>query len=301
MTPTQLPSLFLVTSLLAVASPASAARNSETARNPETQKAEQKAKEIYPEPKQESEKSLKAAVQITEVGLMRTLVVLSEEAKDLEKLVHQRLSDVDFRVFPSAKVVKEPLSAAAMRHFRDEVTADMILIADVKTREKSALGEFKIFEGEATVRISSPVSGELLISQTNRVSGVRHVDEQEAIRSARERALDMATREAIPKALEKAHKMVVHTARVTAVTDEKHLLAIKEHIARMEGVYHVRQIHFDPVKRVAELEIIASPKAEEFWRAWLTKIPRTEIVVTLAPKPSASQGNGIPAWFPTKK
>lgn len=295
---TSLPVVLIASSLLVSAQPVWAAVN------PDAQKAEQKTKEIYPEPKQESEKSLKTAVQITEVGLMRTLVVLSEDAKDLEKLVHQRLSDVDFRVFASARVVKEPLSAAAMRRLRDEPTADMVLIADVKTRQKSALGEFRIFEGEATVQISSPVSGELLISQTNRVSGVRHVDEVEAIRSARERALDMATREAIPKALEKAHKMVVHTARVTSVGDEKHLLAIKEHIARMEGVYHVREISFDPAKKVAELEIIASPKAEEFWRAWLAKIPRTEIIVTLAPKTSKSskaQGNGIPAWFPSKK
>jgi hypothetical protein len=95
--------------------------------------------------------------------------------------------------------------------------------------------------------------------------------------------------------------MVVHTARVTSVGDEKHLLAIKEHIARMDGVYHVREISFDPGKKVAELEIIASPKAEEFWRAWLAKIPRTEIVVTLAPKAAKPQGNGIPAWFSPKK
>jgi hypothetical protein len=295
MTLTHLPVVLLASSVLAFSPPVSAAVN------PDAQRAEQKTKEIYPEAKQESEKSLKTAVQITEVGLMRTLVVLSEEAKDLEKMVHQRLSDVDFRVFPSARIVKDPLSAAAMRRFRDEVTADMVLIADVKTREKSALGESKIFEGEATVQISSPVSGELVISQTNRVNGVRHVDELEAIRSARERALDMATREAIPKALEKAHKMVVHTARVTSVGDEKHLLAIKEHIARMEGVYHVRGISFDPGKKVAELEIISSPKAEEFWRAWLAKIPRTEIVVTLAQKPAKPQGSGIPAWFHSKK
>lgn len=264
----------------------------------QTALAEKKAPDVYPDTKAQPEQILRASVQITELGLMRTLLILTEEAKDLQKLISQRLTDVDFRVFPSVKVVPATLSSADMRRVGDENKADLVLVADVQTRAKNKLGEFQIFEGEATIQIFSPVSGELLVVQTNRSLGARHVDPGEAARSAREGALDRASREAIPKALEKAHKMIVHIAKVRGVRDNQQLLVIKEHIARMEGVYHVRQITFDAGAQIAELEIIGSPKGEEFWRAWLEKMPRTQITVTLTPR--SSKPGGIPAWFPKR-
>jgi len=267
-------------------------------RAPQNAVAEKKTPEVYPETKAQPEQTLRASVQITELGLMRTLLILTEEAKDLQKLISQRLVDVDFRVFPSVKVVPATLSSADMRRVGDENKADLVLVADVQTRVKNKMGEFQVCEGEATIQIFSPVSGELLVAQTNRVSGVRHVDPREANRSAREGALDMASREAIPKALEKAHKMIVHIAKIKGVRDNQQLLVIKEHLAKMEGVYHVRQITFDAGTQTAELEIIGAPRGEEFWRAWLEKMPRTQITVTMAPR--ASKPSGIPAWFPKR-
>ena len=114
--------------------------------------------------------------------------------------------------------------------------------------------------------------------------------------------IDMAVREAIEKGLEKAHKNIVHLATITNVKDNNRLLVVKEHIAKMDGVYHVRQISFDTATHVAELEIIASPKAHEFWRAWLEKLPLTIVteVKTLAPRkprPASAPPASYPPWY----
>src|SRR5262249_50806888 len=148
-----------------------------------------------------------------------TLLLLTKDAEPYQKLIAQRLTDVDFRVFPSAATVPKAPSAAEMRKLGDENLADLVLSGDVTTREKGKFGEFQLFEGEATVEIYSPVSGELMVTQTSRVTGTRNIDPVEAKRSAAEKAVDMATREAIAKGLEKAHKFIVHNATITGVKD----------------------------------------------------------------------------------
>jgi hypothetical protein len=274
-----------------------------TATAAEKPKAGDKPKAVYPETEARAEAEIRAAVQITEIGCMRTLLILTREAKDLEKLIAQRLTDVDFRVFPSAQIVGETVSAAQMRQLGQENLADLVLTADVTTRVKNKFGEFQINEGEATVQISNPVSGELLTTQTSRVNGERNVDALEAERSSREKALDMAVREAIAKGLEKAHKNIVHIATITGVKDNNQLLAIKEYLTKMNGVYHVRQISFEQSTGVAQIEIIGSPKGEEFWRAWLEKMPRAIITVTVKPPAArvSRPANGTPSWFKSAK
>lgn len=278
-----------------------------TASAAEKPKPGEKPPGVFPETAAKPDTEIRAAVQITEIGCMRTLLILTREAKDLEKLIAQRLTDVDFRVFPSAQIVGEAVTAAQMRQLGQENLADLVLTASVTTRVKNKFGEFQINEGEATVQISNPVSGELLTTQTSRVLGERNVDALEAERSSREKALDMAVREAIAKGLEKAHKNIVHIATITSVKDNNQLLVIKEYIAKMEGVYHVRQITFDQAAGVAELEIIGSPKGEEFWRAWLEKMPRAIITVTVKapaprkPRPAPVAPSNYPAWFQQSK
>lgn len=278
-----------------------------TAAAAEKPKSGEKPPAVFPETTAKPDAEIRVAVQITEIGCMRTLLILTRDAKDLEKLVAQRLTDVDFRVFPSAEIVGEAVSAAQMIAIGKENRADLVLTASVTTRVKNKLGEFQINEGEATVQISNPVTGELLTTQTSRVLGERNVDALDAERSSREKALDMAVREAIAKGLEKAHKNIVHLATITSVKDNNQLLAIKEHIAKMDGVYHVRQISFDTDNRVAELEIIGSPKAEEFWRAWLEKLPRTIITVTVKapaprkPRPAPVAHSYYPPWYKESK
>lgn len=254
----------------------------------------------YPDPKPDEAGKLKVGVQITEVGCMRTLLLLDKASAPMEKLITQRLTEVDFRVFPSAHQVEAHLSAADMRKYGLEDKADLVLYATVKPRLKNTMGAFQLFEAEATVQLYSPVSGELIISQTDRDTGTRNTDPVEAERSATEKSLDLAVREAITRSLERAQKLIVHTATITSVKDDDQLLTIINYLQKMEGIYHVRQISFDRAKRVAIIEIIGSPRSENDWRAFLDRMPRTKIIVEkvlLQRNPDIHQEKHYPAWF----
>lgn len=255
--------------------------------------------EVYPEKETKSDKEVAQSVEITEVGCMRTLLLLGEKTAPLEKLIAQRLTEVDFRVFPSARVLEGPPSSAQMREIGNENKADLVLFAEASVRPKKEMGDFQLFEGEATVQIFSPVSGEMMVSQTNRASGTRSVDATDAERSAIEKALDEATKTAISRGLDKARKIIVHRAVLTGVKDNDRLLTLMNYIAKMKGVYHVRQLSFDPKTHVAEIEILGDPQTETFWRAWLERMPRTHITtVTVKARPKVHAENAqFPPWF----
>jgi len=255
-------------------------------------------RETYPNKTVPSEGLMKVSVQITELGNMRTLLLLDPRALPLEKLIEQRLTEVDFRVFPSAKAIANRVSSEEMRKIGEENKADLVVYATADLRPKSSMGDFKLFEGEATIQIYSPVSGEIMVSQTNRATGNRSVDEMDAQRSAVEKAVDEATREAINRGLGKVQKIIVHRAIVTDVHNNDHLLTIIAYLQKMQGIYHVRQLSFDPKTHVAELEILAAPRADDEWRAYLERMPRTKVVVTYK---KASDGQRerkqYPSWF----
>ncbi|PYL62724.1 MAG: hypothetical protein DMF24_03010 [Verrucomicrobia bacterium] len=254
--------------------------------------------EVYPEKKVPSEEQMKLDVQITELGTMRTLLLLDPQAMPIEKLIAQRLTEVDFRVFPSAQAVEERVSSAQMREIGTENKADLVLYATASVRQKNSMGEFQLFEGEATAQIFSPVSGEMFVSQTNRALGTRSVDEVEAQRSAVEKAVDEATQEAINRGLKKVYKTIVHRAIVTNVKDYDRVLIIIAYMEKMKGIYHVRQLSFDPKTHVLELEIIGAPRAESEWRAYLDRMPRTRVVVKVKPIPEVHRGGKqYPSWF----
>jgi hypothetical protein len=256
-------------------------------------------REIYPDKKVPSEEQMKMDVQITELGSMRTLLLLDQKALPVEKLIAQRLTEVDFRVFPSAKEVESRLSSAQMRDIGAENKADLVLYATADDRLKSQMGEFQLFEGEATVQIFSPTSGEMMVSQTNRAVGTRSVDPVDAERSAVEKAVDEATREAINRGLGKVHKIIVHRAVVTNVKDYDRVLIIIAYMEKMQGVYHVRQLSFDPKTHVAELEILAAPRSESEWRAYLDRMPRTRVVKVTANPAVHRERKQFPSWFHT--
>jgi hypothetical protein len=253
---------------------------------------------VYPDPNAVPEGSVKIGVQITEVGCMRTLLLLDSGAEKFEKLIDQRLTEVDFRVFPSAQIVDSRISAADMRQYGNQNQADLVLYATVSTRLKNSMGDFQLFEGEATVQIYSPVSGELMVSQTDRDNGVRNVDPVEAERSAAERAVDLSVQEAIVRGLERAQKLIVHTATITGVQDNNQLLIIMNYLEKMEGIYQVRQISFDRASQVAQIEIIGSPKSDTDWRAFLERMPRTKIVhMEVHSNPDLHSERTYPSWF----
>jgi len=256
-------------------------------------------------PAKDSEEKIKMGVQITELGLMRALLVLDSSSIDSEKLLSQRLSEADFRIFPSARTVTSRLSFEDIQALGKEGKADLLVYAVASTRPKKAMGDFQLFEGEATVQIYSPATGELMVTHTARADGTRTTDEVSAQRSAREKVLDLAVKEAIIKSLEKTHKIMVYQAILTRVRDNTDLLFFMESIAKMEGIYHVRQISWNPKTGDAEIEITASPRVESFWRAQIEAMPKRKVTIVKyvsKPRPSGGGGgdNAIPDWLKKK-
>ena len=249
-------------------------------------------------PAKDSPERIQTGVQITELGLMRALLVLDSSSVDSERLIAQRLSEADFRVFPSAQTVTSRLSIEDIKEIGQEGKSDLVVYAVASARPKKAMGDFQIFEGEATVQIYSPATGEMMVSHTARTDGTRTTDAVAAERGAREKALDLATKEAIIKSLEKAQKIMVYQAILTHVRDNTDLLFFMEQIAKMQGIYHVRRVSWDPKSGDAEIEIIASPKAESFWRAQIEAIPKRKVtVVKYTAKPQSSGTDAVPSWL----
>lgn len=244
------------------------------------------------EPPKDSQERINLGVQITQLGQMRTLLVLDDTSGSAEKLVAQRLSDSQFRVFPSASIVTGRVDFEKAKALGTQGNADLVVVASAESREKRAMGTAQLFEGEATVQMFSPATGEIIVTQTTRTTGPRTSDAVAAERGAREAAVDLAVKEAIVKSLERAQKLIVHRVILTNVQDNTDLLAFMEHIAKMQGVYTVRRISWDPKSKDAEIEVIGSPQAESFWRAHIEQMPKVRIekIQYVAQPPATSSG-----------
>ncbi len=233
-------------------------------------------KKPFKTPKGEPAEKVRDAVQVTELGLMRTLVVFDEGMDEsLVKIVNQRLSDAHFRVFESpVRTPKSGHTAAHLKQLADKTHADLVLHASVTSREKKAFGKAKLYEAEATVKIINPVNGELMVTQTGRANGVRKFDEIDAKRSATEKVLDAVVKEAAVKALEKSNKIIIYEVEIAKVPSNRHVLRIKDHIAKLQGVYHVREISYDAARLISTLEIMGSPKMLTFIKAHIETMPK---------------------------
>jgi hypothetical protein len=240
----------------------------------------QKPVENKPAPESRDEadflKAVKAGVQVTELGCMRATFVFDENATAFETQVTEAFSDADFRVFSKGNVVQGRVEPKALHEIGNERYADLVVYTTIAGREKPALGKLKLFEATCTMQVYNPMSEELLVSETARLEGKRHVDEVEALRSATEGAVAATTKELIMKTLEKAHKILVHEAQLKGVEDHQHLLQIMEYTAKLKGVYHVRQMTYDKTAGLAVIEIIGAPQTESFWRAYLNNLPKRE-------------------------
>jgi len=242
-----------------------------------------------------SQDDIKIDVQVDELGMMRVLLLLDDKSMDSEKVVEQRLSDSDFRVFPAAETAQGNLNMEEMQEFGKKHKADIIFYAQASSRLKNKMEDFSLYEGEATVQVYSPVTGEMMATETTRAAGVRNSDDVEAERSAREKAVDTATKDVIVKMLEKAQKILVHEATITGVHSDSQLLAIMEYMGKMEGVYGVRQVSFDRDAHVGVIDIIGNPRSETYWRAYLEKMPKAKVVVTVTT--NSGLRKKYPSWF----
>lgn len=234
-------------------------------------------------------------VQVTELGLMRALLLLDESAMDMEDRLAERLTEVDFRLVPAAMPVQGRLTPERVRDIAEREDADMVLFAKTKLRELPAMQDFRIYEGEATAQIWIATTGELVASKTQRVKGIRSTDTVNAQRTATERSVDLVAADAIEMSLAKAHKLLAHEAVLVNVFSERGLLAIMEYIGKMDGVYHVRRRSFDRDTNEALVEIIGAPHSETFWRAYMEKMPKTK--VNFALNPNQEVRNKYPSWF----
>jgi hypothetical protein len=243
-----------------------------------TSGGEAQKKNTFPTPPAESLDRIKETVEITEIGCMRALVLLAKGSEDVEKQVIQALSDADFRIFPAFETVEAAkLDATLFEKMGNDRKADFIIAAEVSAAKQKSFGQFAIYEGEATVNVWSPKSGELLITHTSREKGERKADAKLAERSAREAVAGLAVREAITKMLEKAGRLMVYEAKLLNVQSQDHLLTILQHAATQKDIYHARQLNWDATTKVGIIEIIASPKSEPDWRAWMERLPKRTI------------------------
>jgi len=240
----------------------------------------QKPAENQPAPEARAEadflKSLKDGVQLTELGCMRATFVFDANAEALETQVTEAFSNADFRVFSKGNVIEGRVEPKTLHEIGNDRYADLVVYTKVSKREKPKLGALNLVEAEATVQVFNPMSEELLVSQTLRKDGERHIDPEIAQRSAIENAINAAVREVIAKTLEKAHKILVHEAQLKGVQDYQHLLEIMEYSAKLKGVYHVRQMTYDKSTGLAVIEIIGAPQTESFWRAYMNNLPKRE-------------------------
>jgi hypothetical protein len=248
-----------------------------------------------PAPADPNDDDIKVDVQVTELGMMRTLLLLDDKAGDSENVIEQCLSDSDFRVFPSASTATGSINMDEMKQIGKDNKADIVFYATASSRLKNKMDDFVLYEGEATVQVYSPVTGEMMATETVRANGERDVDDVEAERSAREKAVDTATRDVVVKMLAKAQKILVHEATVTGVHDDSQLLAIMEYMGKMDGVYGVRQVSYDRDAKVGVIDIIGNPRSETYWRAYLEKMPKAQVVVKLVVNSDIRKK--YPSWF----
>ena len=233
--------------------------------------------------------AIKEGVQITEIGSMRALFVFAKGSEHVETRVTEAFSNVDFRVFPSPVIVKGRIAPQELQKIGNERYADMVVFTKLTSEEKAQLGSLHRFEVEASVQVYNPMSGELMASTTvlstdeAKKEGklLTHPDPKAAERMATNVALDAAMKETIVKSLEKAHKMFVYEAQLRGVVDHQHLLDI----AKLQGVYHARQISYDKTSGVAVLEIIGAPQVEPYWRAYLNNLPKHEVILQKGKQP----------------
>ncbi len=245
---------------------------------------------------EDSREDQQVRVQITELGLLRTLILMAPDSQDLAGQVRQQFVDRDYEVYTDAQRISGRVTSAQMREAGESENADLVVYARiVGDRRRSNASGFKLYEATAGVQVFNRLTGREVVSKEVRVSGTRHPDEIEARRSAREKAMERATREAIEGTLATAHKILVHHAVIVNVFSESGLLALMEYMGKMEGVYHVKRLEFDRQTNEALIEIIGEPRSQTFWRAYLEKLPKTKVNVQVTPNDSLH--NKYPDWF----
>jgi hypothetical protein len=212
--------------------------------------------------------------KVSELGLMRIYVVMDEGAAGQEDVIHQELSQADFRVFPAKNfAVATRLDPDSLYEEGGKRKADLVCLVKASTEEKAAMGDFKIYQSTVTSQLYSPVSGELLATQTSTAKGPRLADKEEARKGAVQAGIKQAVAAMLEKASKRTQRLLVHEVQLTGVKTEAQLAEIRKRAEALDGATHARLLSYDAKTGLAVLEITAAPKTAETWRAFVAGLP----------------------------
>lgn len=236
-------------------------------------------------------------IQITEVGLLRALVMVDENSTDLQQRLVGALVNRDFRVFESPHFAATGITTKDLAAAGEAEGADLVIYASVTDELADQTGGSYRFSAIGNVKIVNRVNGQTLaVSPDEDVYGGRSNNQDRARRDARRKASEAAVASAVERVLASAHKMMVYELVFVNVFTEADLLAKMEDMARMKGIYSVRRIAFDRQTNEAKLEIISSPREESFWRAFAEQhVRKSKVNVQVTPNGAAR--NKYPDWF----
>lgn len=238
-----------------------------------------------------------ARVQITEVGLLRALVMVDEDSADMQQRLVAALVNRDFRVFEAPQFAPAGINTQAMKAAGEAEDAEIVIHARVEDEVADQTGGSYRYSARGIVRIVNRVNGQTLAASPDEdVYGGRSNNQDRARRDARRKASDVAITAAVERVLASAHKMMIYEMVLVNVFTESQLLAQMEDIARMQGVYSVRRRAFDRDTNEAKIEIISSPREENFWRAWVeTRVRKAKVNIQINPNDAVR--NKYPDWF----
>lgn len=232
---------------------------------------------------------------ISEVGLMKLLTVIKDDKIGAEPVIKEALTNADFRVFENSKTVSSTPSAEQLSALGKAVKADLVFYSETSVKEKNKFQDFVIFEGSTTLKIYSPTSKELVSSHTEKAKGIRHIDEDEAKNSARDRSIQAAMSDLIKDLKEKAHRLMVYEVAISGINNMTDLNYITAHMKSLPNVYQVRRKDYHIKNREALIEVIAHPSTIDNWRVHLEKMPRRKVKVTV--KKNTEIRKKHPSWF----
>ena len=220
-----------------------------------------------------------SAVELTELGRMRIIVVLDRSAAGWEDHIHQRLSESGFRLFPAENFVilqdrLDPTSIAAKQEGEWPKSDLVVHVKGVSGRGGAAAGKLLVYHGAATVQVYNAFNSELMTTNSSsEVAGKRHTTADVAKRSAVEAAMDESVDKVVKTCLARVGRLMVHEAVFTGVKDEAMVKEIVEKAGGLDGVKYARRLNFDKSKGTARIEIVGAPKSDNAWRAFVETIP----------------------------
>ncbi len=237
-----------------------------------------------------------ARVQITEVGLLRTLVLVDENSIDMHQKLVNALIKRDFSVHESPQYVSTSITTQEMAAAGESANADLVIYANVTDQEIDNYGGGVRYSAEASIKIINRVTGRTLAwNDPEEIRGARSNKADRARKDARTKAINHGIKGAVEQILASAHKMVVHRAVLVNVFTESDLLAKMEAIAKLPEIYHVRRLEFDRKTNEALVEIIGAPRSETYWRAHIEQnMPKTKLA---GMNPNLDMRNKIPSWL----